>query len=77
MVMIQNTIFIIGKYVFNKVLGPQIDRFLNHYKFDFYMWSPFRGQNRFTQMQLDYRQVYAPWIGDGFVNLYAWGELSY
>jgi hypothetical protein len=28
------------------MLGPIIDKFLNHYHFDFYIWSPFKGQNK-------------------------------
>jgi len=59
------------------MLGPVIDAFLNHYKWDFYMQSPFVGSEEYTILELDYRNTQTPYIGDGFVNFYFSGELLY
>jgi len=35
LVIIENSIFFVGKYVFSDMAGPVMDKFLNHYFFDF------------------------------------------
>jgi len=76
-VMIRNSVFLIGQYIFTDMLGPVIDQFLNHYHFDFYIWSPFKGQNKYSIMSFDYRNTRSPYIGDGFLEFYYVGELAY
>lgn len=74
-VMVRNSVYFLGQYIFTDMLGPVMDKFLNHYHFDFYIWSPFKGQNRYSIMSLDYRNVRSPYIGDGFLEFYYVGEL--
>jgi len=76
-VMIRNSVFLIGQYIFTDMLGPVIDTFLNHYHFDFYIWSPFMGQNEYSIMSFDYRQTRSPYIGDGYLEFYYVGELAH
>jgi hypothetical protein len=34
-VVIENSIYFVGKYIFNSLLGPEIDSMLGHYQIDF------------------------------------------
>lgn len=77
LIMIRNSVFLIGQYIFTDMLGPIINDFLNNYTFDFYIWSPFMGQNKYTIMSFDYRQTRTPYIGDGFLEFYYVGELAH
>lgn len=76
-IMIRNSVFLIGQYIFTDMLGPVIDKFLNHYHFDFYIWSPFKGQDKYSIMSFDYRSTKSPTIGDGFVEFFFVGEMAY
>jgi hypothetical protein len=76
-IMIRNSVFLLGQYLFTDMLGPVIDEFLNHYRFDFYIWSPFKGQDKYSVMSFDYRSTRSPVIGDGFVEFFYVGELAH
>jgi len=76
-IMIRNSVFLLGQYLFTDMLGPIIDEFLNHYRFDFYIWSPFKGQDKYSIMSFDYRSTRSPVIGDGFVEFYFVGEMAH
>ncbi len=43
MVVIKNSINFVGDAFLSHMIGPIIDRFLNGYKYDFSLTSPFRG----------------------------------
>lgn len=75
--MIRNSIFLIGHEIFTDMAGPILDSFLNHYHFDFYIWSPFKGQDKYSIMSFDYRNTRDPYIGEGFLEFYYVGELAY
>jgi len=76
-IMIRNSVFLIGQYIFTDMMGPIIDKFLNHYHFDFYIWSPFKGQNKYSIMSFDYRNTQSPYIGDGYLEFRYVGEMAY
>ena len=60
-IVIQNTAWIIGPFMFTNMLGPVMDKYLNHYQQDMYLWSPVKGmedvKDTFT---LDYRNNFDP-----------------
>ena len=52
---VRNSIYLFGDYILTDMLGPVMDKFLNHYHFDFVFHSPLDGQNTYSLMQLDFR----------------------
>jgi hypothetical protein len=74
--MVRNSVFLIGQWIFTDMAGPVVNTFLNNYHFDFYIWSPFMGQNKYSLMSFDYRNTRSPYIGDGFLEFYYVGEFA-
>lgn len=62
MVVIENTSFYMGRFIFSQTLGPIMDKTTNHYTYDFGLESPFKGQTQTSQFGLDYKSVYSPFI---------------
>ena len=77
LIIIQNSVYFVGDYLFTYMLGPVIDAVSNHYRYDFTMVSPLRGQKTIDKFQFDYRNTYDPYIGKDWINLYFVGELYY
>jgi hypothetical protein len=42
-VIIENSVYFVGEYIFTNMMGPIMDNYLNHYNFDFTMPSPLPG----------------------------------
>ena len=76
-VILEQSVYFVGEYVFTNMLAPVIDTFLNHYKAQFYAWTPVAGQYAYSVFELDYRNTQTPYIGDGFANFYYSGEVLY
>jgi len=62
LVIIENSVYFVGEYIFTNMLGPVMDGFLNHYKFPFAWPSMVRGQNSWDFFTLDFRNVKSPSI---------------
>jgi len=76
-VIIENSVYFVGEYIFTNMMGPIIDNFLNHYNFDFAMPSPFPGQTTSGEYRIDWSNTQDPFIGEGLMDLFMTGELSY
>lgn len=76
-VIVKNSVYWVGPFLFTNMLGPVIDSFLNHYHFDFIAETPFRGQDTKSEFSFDFRSVKDPYIGSGFINFFIVGELYY
>ena len=58
--------------------GPVLTTFLNDYKLPLpSMPSPFHGQNTKANFALDYRQTVDPFLGEGWMDTYFLGEITY
>lgn len=77
LVIIENSVYFVGEYIFTNMLGPVMDGFLNHYQFPFAWPSMVRGQNTYDFFTLDFRNVKSPKITEGQVDFFLSGELLY
>lgn len=76
-VIIENSVYFVGQYIFTNMAGPVMDSFLNHYMFPFAFPSLVRGQNTWDLFTLDYRQTQSPYIGEGWIDFFLSGEVLY
>jgi hypothetical protein len=61
MVVIHNTAWLLGEYMFTNMLGPVLDKYLNHYQATILARSPFLGQESKKQyFDVDYRNTQDP-----------------
>ena len=76
-VIIENSVYFVGQYIFTNMMGPVMDNFLNHYEFPFAFPSMVRGQNTWDLFTFDFRNTQSPYIGDGWIDFFLSGELMY
>lgn len=76
-VIIENSVYFVGQYIFTNMMGPVMDSFLNHYMFPFAFPSMVRGQDSWDLFTLDFRNTQSPYIGDGWIDFFISGELMY
>jgi len=56
-VVIENSAWFTGEYLFSNVLGPVMDTYLNHYTHTMDFANPFLGQVGHDALGLDYKNV--------------------
>lgn len=76
-VIVENSVYFVGDYIFSNMMGPIIDKALNHYKTGIILKSPFQGQTSEAQFDFDFRNTQSPFIGEGYMDSYFLGELLY
>ena len=76
-VIIENSVYFVGQYIFTNMMGPVMDSFLNHYMFPFAFPTLVRGQNSWDIFTLDFRNTQSPYIGEGWIDFFLSGELLY
>lgn len=74
-VIIENSVYFVGQYIFSNMMGPVLDTFLDHYRKALIIPSPLFGQNTYDIFRFDYRNVMDPFVGDGFADFFFAGEL--
>ena len=74
---IENSVYFVGQYIFSNMMGPVMDNFLNHYMFPFAFPSMVRGQHTWDMFTLDFRNTQSPYVGDGWIDFFIHGELQY
>jgi hypothetical protein len=62
-IVLENSVYFVGKWLFSSMLGPTIDRYLNHYQLPLNLPSPFPGQTSVATFNLDLRNTADPFIG--------------
>lgn len=78
LVIVENSVYFVGEYIFTNMAGPVLTTFLNDYKLPLKgMPSPFHGQNTVANFELDYRQTVDPYLGEGWMDSYFLGEITY
>lgn len=60
--------------MFTNFVGPIFNKFIDGYKLEMVVESPFPGQGTFADLSLDYRSVSDPFIGDGYIDFKVLGE---
>uniref|UniRef100_A0A7S3IHA3 Uncharacterized protein n=2 Tax=Strombidium inclinatum TaxID=197538 RepID=A0A7S3IHA3_9SPIT len=73
-VIIENSVYFVGGYIFSNMLGPVLDKVFDDYKLDVRLPSPLAGQDTSAKFTFDYRNVRSPFIGDGYMEMYLFGE---
>lgn len=74
-VIVENSVYFVGQYIFSNMLGPVMDTFLDHYRQTLYVPQLFIGQDGWDEFKFDYRNVWNPYIGDGYADFFFAGEL--
>jgi hypothetical protein len=59
------------------MMGPIADKMLNHYHTEHTIKSPFPGQDTEATFDFDFRNTRSPFIGEGYMDMYILGELTY
>ena len=60
-IVIHNTAWLIGKVMFTEMLGPVMDKYLNHYRQNMVLQSPIRGQeDKADIFTFDFRNTQDP-----------------
>jgi hypothetical protein len=75
LIIVENSIYFTGKYMFSHMLGPIMDEMFNHYRLQLHLPSPLLGQGTVAPFTFDYRSVRSPEIQDGYIDLHILGEL--
>ena len=78
LVIVENSVYFVGEYIFTNMAGPVLTTFLDDYQFPLNdLPSPFHGQNTKASFTLDYRQTIDPYLGEGWMDSFFLGELMY
>jgi len=73
-VIVENSVYFVGQYIFSNMMGPVMDTFLDHYRKTLILPSPLAGQTTYDEFKVDYRNVWNPYIGDGYADFFFAGE---
>ena len=76
-VIVENSVYFVGDYIFSNMMGPIMDKALNHYQTGVILRSPFPGQSTEGIFYFDFRNTQSPFIGEGYLDSYFLGELMY
>jgi len=60
LIVIENSVYFVGQYIFTHMLGPVLDEMMNHYKTDITLASPLLGQTSTDKFTFDFRSVRSP-----------------
>ena len=75
---IENSVYFVGSYIFNGFLGPIMTSFLNNYQLNLMVPAYFPGaQDASAMFTIDYRNTIDPYIGEGWIDLFFLGEYIY
>jgi hypothetical protein len=76
-VIIKNSIYFLGDYIFSGMAEPTLTTIMNNYQLPLHLKEAFKGQTGQDDFVIDFRQTMTPFIGEGFIDLMASGELFY
>jgi len=77
-VIIENSVYFVGQYIFNGMIGPILTEFLNNYQLNLNIPAYFPGaQTASADVTIDYRNTMTPYIGEGYIDLFFLGEMIY
>jgi hypothetical protein len=76
-VIIENTAYFVGTYMFSAMLGPIMTSLLNNYTVTLPFKDFLPGQESTADFTIDYRQTQRPDIYEGFMDFRFLGEFMY
>ena len=76
-VVVENSTYFVGQYIFSNLLGPMMAEFLNDYKMNLELLDFLPGQDATDSFQLDYRHTHKPFIHEGSIDFFLVGDLLY
>lgn len=77
-VVIENSTYFVGQYIFSSLLAPMLAKFTNGYQLPLTLYDMYPGQGKTSdQFVLDYRSTHMPVIGNGYLDLFIVGDLLY
>jgi hypothetical protein len=75
MVMIENSCWFLGDYMFSQMLGPVFDSYANHYTHDFKIQNTLLGlNNKVDFLQFDFRNTKPPLIDKDTIEFFMFGD---
>jgi hypothetical protein len=74
-VIVENSVYFVGDYIFSEMMGPVVDKMLGHYKTQITLKSPLPGQSTSATYDFDFRNTRSPFIGEGYIDLFFLGEI--
>ena len=77
MIIVQNAVYFMGEYIFSGMFEPILTRYMQQYKIPIHLGEAFHGQSGQDDFHLDIRNIYPPYIGDGYMDMYLVGETWY
>lgn len=79
MIVIQNSLYFLGDYIMNGMIEPPMTQLANYYQFPVHLPQAFNGQEASADFMLDFRHHpnRNPEVGNGYMDLFVLGELSY
>jgi len=77
LVIIENSSYFLGQYVYSDQIEPVLTYAMNNYRFPVVLPNLVTGQNAASELELDVRHTYKPYIGNGVLELYMIGELMF
>lgn len=72
---IKNSIYFLGDYLLSGFITPLFTDIMHGYMLPLHLGDAFKGQNAEADFLVDFRQVKTPFIGQGYMDLYAVGDL--
>jgi hypothetical protein len=75
-VIIQNSAFFWGDRMFSSLLGPVMDKHMNHYTHNFTQRSFISGQNSQDEFVFDFRNTMDPYVSNGMADFRFLGALG-
>ena len=75
-VVIENSTYFVGQYIFTSMLGPLMTSFLNNYTVNFPIKDILPGQTGSDNFILDFKHTTRPYIGEGWIDMFIVGELT-
>lgn len=77
MVIVENSSYFLGKYVYADQMEPILTYAMNDYKLPFTLPNLLPGQSVASDFELDFRNTYKPFIGNGFMEMWFIGDLLF
>ena len=76
-IIIENSVAFVGRYVFTEMLGPVMDSYMNHYQYEFSLDSLVRGQETSDKFFFDFRNTRDPNMFEGKLDFFLFGDTIY
>ena len=77
LMVMENSIRILGTMFLNGVMEPVVTHMLNKYQIDIPIETPFHGQSGASDFNFDFRHTFSPKIGPGYMDMFLYGRVTF